>query len=164
MSYNKSQSLIGLPFHPFLPEDIYLGCTVPTCNKDELICFWTHCRYLLQHCPDYKVDHPLTDIFHICPYPIVFASFLWKYRTTITYKGILEDYHMITAHTDNSDSVLLKRVYTMFYSWSEYSYTTSIVWASGKNLKPPIPPVFPLLKTKLEEFPFVSKKHSQPTN
>jgi hypothetical protein len=67
------------------------------------------------------------DIFCICLHLIVFASFLWKYRTTIMYEGILEDYHMITAHTNNLDSVLLKRVYTMFYSWSEYSYTTSII-------------------------------------
>jgi hypothetical protein len=112
-SYSEEQSLIGLPTRPFLPEDIYLGCTVPTCNKDKLNHFRTHCTYLLQHCPDFQIDHPLTDIFYICLHPIVFASFLWKYRTT--------------AHTDNSDLVLLKRAYTMFYSWSEYSYTTSIV-------------------------------------
>jgi hypothetical protein len=126
-SYNKEQSLIGLPTRPFLPEDIYLGCTVPTCNKDKLNRFRTHCTYLLQHRPDYRIDHPLMDIFRICLHPIVFAGFLWKYRTTITSEGILEDYQVITAHTDNLDSVLLKRAYTMFYSWSEYSYTTSIV-------------------------------------
>jgi hypothetical protein len=115
-SYNEDQSLIGLPFCLFLSEDIYLECTVPTHNKDKLNHFRAHCGYLLQHCPDYRIDHPLTNIFCICPHPIVFASFLWKYRTTITHEGILEDYCMITAHTNNSDSVLLKRAYTMFYS------------------------------------------------
>jgi hypothetical protein len=126
-SYSKERSLIGLPTCPFLPEDIYLGCTTPTRNKDELNHFRTHCAYLLQHRLDYRIDHPLTDIFRICPHPIVFAGFLWRYRTTITNKGILEDYRVITTHTDNSDLVLLKRAYTTFYSWSEYSYTTSIV-------------------------------------
>jgi hypothetical protein len=126
-SYNEDQSLIGLPFHPFLLEDIYLGYTIPTCNKDKLNHFRAHYRYLLQHHPDYRIDHPLTDIFHICLHPIVFAGFLWKYRTTIMHEGILEDYCMITTHTDNSDSILLKRVYTTFYSWSEYSYITSII-------------------------------------
>jgi hypothetical protein len=126
-SYNKEQSLIGLSTCPFLLEDIYLGCTTSTCNKDELNRFRTHCGYLLQHCPDLRIDHPLTDIFCICLHPIVFAGFLWKYRTTITHEGILEDYRIITAHTDNSDSVLLKRAYTTFYSWSKYSYTTSII-------------------------------------
>jgi hypothetical protein len=52
---------------------------------------------------------------------------LWKYRTTIMSKGILEDYQVITTHTDNSDLVLLKRAYTTFYSWTEYSYITSII-------------------------------------
>jgi hypothetical protein len=126
-SYSEEHSLIGLPTRPFLPEDLYLGCTIPSRNKDKLNRFRTHCAYLLQHHPDYKIDHPLTDIFRICPHPIVFAGFLWKYRTTITNEGILEDYRVITTHTDNSDSVLLKRAYTMFYSWSEYSYTTSII-------------------------------------
>jgi hypothetical protein len=115
-SYNEDQSLIGLPFCPFLLEDIYLGCTVPTRNKDKLNRFRSYCRYLLQHHPDYRIDHLLTDIFCICPHPIVFAGFLWKYRITITHEGILEDYHVITAHTDNSDSILLKRAYTTFYS------------------------------------------------
>jgi hypothetical protein len=126
-SYSEERSLIGLPTHPFLPEDIYLGCTIPTRNIDKLNRFRTHCAYLLQHRPDFRIDHPLTDIFRICPHPIVFAGFLWKYRTTITSEGILEDYRVITAHTDNSDSVLLKRAFSTFYSWSEYSYTTSIV-------------------------------------
>jgi hypothetical protein len=126
-SYSEERSLIGLLTRPFLPEDIYLGCTVPTRNKDELNHFRTHCAYLLQHRPDYRIDHPLTDIFHICPHPIVFAGFLWRYRITITNEGILEDYRVITTHTDNSDSVLLKKAYTTFYSWSENSYTTSIV-------------------------------------
>jgi hypothetical protein len=134
-SYSEEWSLIGLPTRPFLPEDIYLGCTVPTRNKDELNRFRTHCAYLLQHHLDYRIDHLLMDIFCICPHPIVFAGFLWRYRTTITSEGILEDYWVVTTHTDSSDSVLLKRAYTMFYSWSEYSYTTSIVWAIGKDLK-----------------------------
>jgi hypothetical protein len=115
-SYNEDQSLIGLLFHPFLPEDIYLGCTVPTYNKDKLNCFKSHCGYLLQHRPDYRIDHSLINIFHICLHPIVFAGFLWKYRTTIIYEGILEDYCIITTHTDNLDLVLLKRAYTTFYS------------------------------------------------
>jgi hypothetical protein len=91
-SYTEDWSLIRLLFCPFFPEDIYLGCMVPTCNKEELNHFRSHYRYLLQHHLDYKVDHLLTDIFCICLYPIVFAGFLWKYRTTIIYKGILEDY------------------------------------------------------------------------
>jgi hypothetical protein len=75
-SYTEDRSLIGLSFHPFFPEDIYLGCMVPTCNKEELNYFRSHCGYLLQHRLDYKIDHLLVDIFRICPYPIVFAGFL----------------------------------------------------------------------------------------
>jgi hypothetical protein len=163
-SYNEERSLIGLPTCPFLPEDIYLGCTTPTHNKDKLNRFRTHCGYLLQHRPDLRIDHPLTDIFCICLHPIVCAGFLWKYRTTIIHEGILEDYQIITAHTDNSDSILLKRAYTMFYSWSKYSYTTSIIWAIGKDLKKDIQPNFPLSTTRKTESLSVSLNLSQPTN
>ena len=55
--------------------------------------------YLLQHCPDYQIDHPLTDLFYICPHPIVFAGFLWRYQIFITNQGILEDYQVVTAAT-----------------------------------------------------------------
>jgi hypothetical protein len=163
-SYTEDWSLIGLPARPFLSEDVYLGCTVPTRNKDKLNHFRSHCGYLLQHRPDLTINHPLMDIFHICPHPIVFARFLWRYRITIMHKGILEDYHVLTAHTDNSDSILLKRAYTMFYSWSEYSYTTSIIWAIGKNLKEDIWPNFLLPTTKKVESLSVSSMHLQPTN
>jgi hypothetical protein len=163
-SYSEEWSLIGLPTCPFLPEDIYLGYTVPTRNKDKLNHFRTHCMYLLQHCPDYRIDHPLTDIFCICLHLIVFAGFLWKYRTTIMSEGVLEDYRVITAHTDNLDSVLLKRAYTTFYSWSEYSYTTSIIWVIGKDLKKDIQPNFPLPTMKRIGSLSVSLNHLQPTN
>ena len=61
--------------------------------------------YLLQHHPDYQVEHPLTDLFCICPHPIVFVGFLWRYQIFITNQGILEDYQVVTASTNNSDSV-----------------------------------------------------------
>ena len=127
LSYNETHRLIRFLERPFLPEDDYLGCTLPTSNLSELWQFRDCCVYLLQHHPDYQIDHPLTDIFCICPHPIVFVGFLWRYRIFITNQGILEDYCMVTASTDNSDSVRLRKAFTAFYSWSEYSYTVSIV-------------------------------------
>ena len=105
LSYTETHGLIGFPEQPFLPEDDYLGCTLPTRSLPELRQFRDHCAYLLQHRPDYQIDHPLTDLFRICPHPIVFAGFLWRYRIFITNQGILEDYRVVTAATDNSDSV-----------------------------------------------------------
>ena len=105
LSYTETHGLIGFPEQPFLPEDDYLGCTLPTRSLPELCQFRDHCAYLLQHHPDYQIDHPLTDLFRICPHPIVFAGFLWRYRIFITNQGILEDYRVVTAATDNSDSV-----------------------------------------------------------
>ena len=125
--YNEDHGLIEFPERPFLPEDNYLGCTLPTCNLSELRQFRDCCAYLLQHCPDYRIEHPLTDLFHICPHPIVFVGFLWRYWIFITNQGILEDYQVVTASTDNSDSVRLRKAFTTFYGWSEYSYTVSIV-------------------------------------
>ena len=127
LSYNEAHRLIGFPERPFLPEADYLGCILPTCNLSELRQFRDCCAYLLQHRPDYQIDHPLTDIFRICPYPIVFFGFLWRYRIFITNQGILEDYRVVNTSTDNSDSVRLRKAFTAFYSWSEYSYTVSIV-------------------------------------
>ena len=105
LSYNEAHGLIRFPERPFLPEDNYLGCTLPTHSLSELQQFRDRCMYLLQHCPDYQIDHPLTDLFYICPHPIVFAGFLWRYRIFITNQGILEDYQVVTAATNNSDSV-----------------------------------------------------------
>ena len=104
-SYNENHGLIEFPERPFLPEDDYLGCTLPTHNLSELRQFRDRCAYLLQHRPDYQIEHPLTNLFRICPHPIVFIGFLWRYQIFITNQGILEDYQVVTAFTNNSDSV-----------------------------------------------------------
>ena len=38
-----------------LPEDDYLGCTLPTHSLSELRQFRDHFVYLLQHHPDYQM-------------------------------------------------------------------------------------------------------------
>ena len=115
LSYNEAHGLIGFPERPFLPEDHYLGCTLPTCNLSELRQFRDRCTYLLQHHSDYQIEHPLTDLFRICPHPILFVGFLWRYQIFITNQGILEDYRVVTTSTNNSDSVRLRKAFTAFY-------------------------------------------------
>src|SRR5947208_4029863 len=126
-SYDEHQELEGIPFLPFLPENNYLGVMVPTRNRTELQAFRYRCAYLLQHCPDYHITHPIADLFHFCPHPNTFVGFLWRYRITITHEGVLEDYRIITTATGQTSSTFLKRQFTIFYSWTDYSYTTSII-------------------------------------
>ena len=116
---------LELPFRPSYPENIYLTSTLPTHNRSELCHFKDHCRYLLRHRPDYHVQHPFTDIFTFSPHPNIFASFVWKYRDSITHNGILEDYCVITPTQQIMDIVQLVRTYLVYHSWREDSVTVS---------------------------------------
>ena len=116
---------LELPFRPSYPENIYLASTLPTRNRSELHHFKDHCRYLLQHRPDYHVQHPFTDIFTFSPHPNIFAGFVWKYRTSITHNGILEDYRVITLTQQVTNVVQLVRTYQVYHSWHEDSVTIS---------------------------------------
>jgi len=100
--------IVGTSFQPFLPEETYLAKATPTRNSEELCIFKKHCLYLLQHCPDIHINHLFTDLFKITPHPIVFNGFLWKYRTSITNKGILEDYRLIDSEHPTKSTRLSK--------------------------------------------------------
>ena len=105
----------------------YLAPTVPTRTRDELRAFKEHCLYLLQGRPEKHIDHQLTDIFSFAPHPIIFVDFLWKYRTSITRDGILEDYHRIWSGTENTETVRLIRAYSVFYGWDNDSFTITLI-------------------------------------
>ena len=100
--------IVGTPFQPFLLEDTYLAKATPTRNQEELQIFKQHCLYLLQHCPDIHIDHLFTDLFKVTPHPIIFNGFLWKYQTSITNKGILEDYRLIDSEHSTESTRLSK--------------------------------------------------------
>jgi len=118
--------IVGTPFQPFLPEDTYLAKATPTRNQEELRIFKSHCLYLLQHRPDVHIDHLFTDLFKVTPHPIIFNGFLWKYQTSITNEGILEDYRLIDSeHT--TESTRLSKQCTVFYSWEGNSYTVTLI-------------------------------------
>jgi hypothetical protein len=118
--------IVGTPFQPFLPEDTYLAKATPTRNSEELRIFKQHCLYLLQHRPDVHIDHLFTDLFKVTPHPIIFNGFLWKYRTSITNEGILEDYRLIDSE-HSTESTRLTKQCTVFYSWEGNSYTVTLV-------------------------------------
>jgi len=118
--------IVGTPFQPFLPEETYLAKATPTRNLEELRIFKQHCLYLLQHRPDVHIDHLFTDLFKVTPHPIVFNGFLWKYRTSITNKGILEDYRLIDSEHSTKSTRLTKQC-TVFYSWEGNSYTVTLI-------------------------------------
>jgi len=95
-------------------------------NSEELRIFKQHCLYLLQHCPDVHINHLFTDLFKVTPHPIVFNGFLWKYQTSITNEGILEDYRLIDSEHSTESTRLLKQC-TVFYSWEGNSYTVTLI-------------------------------------
>ena len=126
-SWLEDNTLISFPFRPFLPDAIYLAPTVPTRNREELRAFKEHCLYLLQGRPEKHIDHQLTDIFSFAPHPIIFVDFIWKYCTSITRDGILEDYRRIWSGTENTESIRLIRAYSVFYSWDNDSFTITLI-------------------------------------
>ena len=78
-----------------------------------------------QALPQHHVQHPFSDIFTFSPHPNIFAGFVWKYRTSITHNGILEDYRVITPTQQVADVVQLVRTYLVYHSWHENSVTVS---------------------------------------
>jgi len=80
----------------FLPKDRYLATTIPTRDKHKFNTFRNHCWYLLQVQIEHYIEHPLSELTYLTPNPIIFAEFLWKYHTSVTSEGILEDYQVIT--------------------------------------------------------------------
>jgi len=118
--------IVGMPFQLFLPEDTYLAKATPTRNSEELRIFKKHCLYLLQHHPDIHIDHLFMDLFKVTPHPIMCNGFLWKYRTSITNEGILEDYRLIDSDHPTKSTHLSKQC-TIFYSWEGNSYTVTLI-------------------------------------
>jgi len=140
----EGSELIGRAFQTFLPEDKYLATTIPTRDKHKFSTFHSHCWYLLQAWTEQHIEHPLSELTHLIPDPIIFAGFLWKYRTSVTSKGILEDYQVI-ARSDTIPAVpRLLKGYTVFYGWTENTYSIAFAWTIGNSLINNIPQSLPL--------------------
>jgi len=131
-SVSGNSDLVGATSQIYLPEVIYLGVTTPTRNRTELHIFKQHCLFLLQNRTEKHISHPLTELQTITPHIGAFNKFFWKYRTSITINGILEDYRGITHHSDTRTPCLVK-VCTIFYSWDNPSYTVTLARALGKT-------------------------------
>jgi len=71
------------------------------------------------------ICHPLTELQTITLHIRAFNKFFWKYCTSITINGILEDYRGITHHSDTRTPCLVK-VCMIFYSWDNPSYTVTL--------------------------------------
>jgi len=87
--------IIGRTFQSFLPGHKYLANTIPTRSRKELDTFHTHCWYLLQGRQECHIKHLLSELTELCPDPIIFLGYLWKYCTSINSDGTLEDYWII---------------------------------------------------------------------
>ena len=87
--------IIGRTFQSFLPGHKYLANTIPTQSRKELDTFCTHCWYLLQGRQEHHIEHLLSELTNLCPDPIIFSGYLWKYHTSVNTDGILEDYRII---------------------------------------------------------------------
>jgi len=118
--------IIGRTFQSFLLGHKYLANTVPTRSQKELDAFRTHCWYLLQGRPEHHIEHLLLELTKLCPDPIIFLGYLWKYRTSINNNGILEDYWIIQQTETCPQTARLNKAYTIFYSWHDNSYTISL--------------------------------------
>jgi len=138
--------LIGKTFQSFLPEHKYLANTVPTQSKKELNAFWGYCWYLLQGQQERYIEHLLSELTDLCPDPIIFSGYLWKYHTLVNNDGILEDYWIIQRTETCLQTAHLNRAYTVFYSWHNNSYTVSLAWSFGKKFFSNIPQNFNPLK------------------
>jgi len=99
---------------------------VPTRSKKELDGFRTHCWYQLQGQQERHIEHLLSELTELCPDPIIFSGYLWKYRTSINNDGILEDYRIIQRTETCPQTARLNRAYTVFYGWHDNSYTISL--------------------------------------
>jgi len=118
--------IVGRTFQSFLPGHKYLATTVPTQSKKELDAFCTHCWYQLQGRQECHIEHLLSELTKLCPDPIIFSRYLWKYRTSINNDGILEDYRIIQQTETHPQTARLNRAYTVFYGWHDNSYTVSL--------------------------------------
>ena len=106
-----------------LPEDKYLATTIPTRDINKFNTFHNHCWYLLQACTKQHIEHPLSELTTLAPDPIIFAGFLWKYRTSINQEGILEDYQNIVQTETVPQVPRLNKGYTVFYGWTDNTYS-----------------------------------------
>jgi len=118
--------IIGRTFQSFLPGHKYLANTVPTRSKKELDAFHTHCWYQLQGRQERHIEHLLSELTKLCPDPIIFLGYLWKYHTSINNNGILEDYQIIQQTETHPQTAQLNQAYTIFYGWHDNSYTMSL--------------------------------------
>jgi len=138
--------IIGRTFQSFLPGHKYLANTVLTWSRKELDAFHTHCWCLLQGQPECHIEHLLSELTDLCPDPIIFSGYLWKYRTSVNNNGILEDYRIIQQTETRPQTAQLNKAYTIFYGWHDNSYTVSLAWSFGKRFFSNIPWNFNPLK------------------
>jgi hypothetical protein len=71
------------------------------------------------------VEHPLAGISVFTASPTDFIGFLWKYRTTISETGVLEDYRTIVAAERPPGYVVLRYAYTVYHDWNTQGYTVT---------------------------------------
>jgi hypothetical protein len=120
-----SLELTGRSPQPFLPEKPYVSRTLPTRSPAELQAFLNHCQYLLQNRPNRLVQHYLTELHEITPNPVDFLGFLWRYKVIISASGVFEDYRRLVHFAP--DHVTTERAYTVYYHWTDQSYTVTLV-------------------------------------
>jgi len=103
-----------------------LANTILTRSRKELDTFHTHCWYLLQGQQERHIEHLLSELTELCPDPIIFSGYLWKYCTSVNSNGILEGYWVIQRTETHPQTARLNKAYTIFYGWHDNSYTMSL--------------------------------------
>ena len=135
-SSSGTLELTGQVHQPFLPEALYLSPGIPTQNSAKLQAFVNYCRFIIGNHQNRIINHSIADLYEITPAPMVFAGYLWRYRITISTKGILENYRIIAHTTSLPVHATLQYTFTVFYDWQGTGYTISLnEWASGKGVK-----------------------------
>jgi len=81
---------------------------------------------LLQGQQERHIEHLLSELMELCPDPIIFSGYLWKYHTSVNNNGILEDYWIIQRTETHPQTARLNKAYTIFYGWHNNSYTVSL--------------------------------------
>ena len=99
--------------------------TIPTRDINKFNTFCNHCWYLLQARTKQHIEHPLMELTTLALDPIIFTGFLWKYHTSITQEGILEDYQAIIRAETILAVPHLNKGYTVFYRWTENTYSVA---------------------------------------
>jgi len=81
---------------------------------------------LLQGQQECHIEHLLSELMELCPDPIIFSGYLWKYHTSVNNDSILEDYWIIQQTETRPQTAHLNKAYTVFYGWHDNSYMVSL--------------------------------------